>query len=202
MVYMLPKLPYDYNALEPHIDEQTMRLHHDKHHQTYVDKVNAALEKAPAWANKPIEEVIEEIEKVPAEIRAAVRNHGGGHANHTFFWTVMGPNAGGKPAGEIGKAIDRDFGSFDNFKKQFSDAALNRFGSGWAWLVVDKGKLKIMDTMNQDSPVSQGLVPVLTIDVWEHSYYVKYQNRRADYIAAFWNVVQWDRVAARYAAAK
>jgi len=195
---MLPKLPYDYNALEPHIDEQTMRLHHDKHHQTYVDKVNAALEKAPAWANKPIEEVIEEIEKVPAEIRAAVRNHGGGHANHTFFWTVMGPNAGGKPAGEIGKAIDRDFGSFDNFKKQFSDAALNRFGSGWAWLVVDKGKLKIMDTMNQDSPVSQGLVPVLTIDVWEHSYYVKYQNRRADYIAAWWNVVNWKAVEEYY----
>ncbi len=194
MVFTLPKLPYDYNALEPHIDEQTMRLHHGKHHQTYVDKVNAALEKAPDWAAKPIEEIIKDIEKVPKEIRTAVRNHGGGHANHTFFWTIMGPKAGGNPTGEIAKAIEKDFGSFENFKKQFSDAALNRFGSGWAWLVLEKGKLKIIDTTNQDSPLSVGLVPVLTIDVWEHSYYLKFQNRRADYIAAWWNVVNWKQV--------
>lgn len=195
MSYTLPDLPYDYKALEPYIDEETMHLHHDKHHNTYVTNLNAAIEKHPELGEKSVEELVADLDAVPEDIRTAVRNNGGGHANHTFFWEVMGPNAGGEPTGEIKKAIDDTFGSFDKFKEEFKTAATGRFGSGWAWLVKDKdGKLSIMSTANQDSPLSEGKTPVLGLDVWEHAYYLKYKNVRPDYIEAFWNVVNWDQV--------
>lgn len=195
MSYTLPDLPYDYKALEPYIDEETMHLHHDKHHNTYVTNLNAAIEKHPELGEKSVEELVADLDAVPEDIRTAVRNNGGGHANHTFFWEVMGPNAGGEPTGEIKKAIDDTFGSFDKFKEEFKTAATGRFGSGWAWLVKDKdGKLSIMSTANQDSPLSEGKTPVLGLDVWEHAYYLKYKNVRPDYIEAFWNLVNWDQV--------
>lgn len=203
MTYRLPDLPYAYDALEPYIDVETMHLHHDKHHNTYVTNLNAAVEKYPELFEKTVEELVTDLNSVPEDIRMAVRNNGGGHANHTFFWEIMGPNAGGEPTGELKKAIDETFGSFDAFKEEFAKAATTRFGSGWAWLVVDKnGKLSIVSTGNQDSPLSDGLTPILGLDVWEHAYYLKYKNVRPDYIKAFWNVVNWDEVAKRYAAAK
>lgn len=203
MTYKLPDLPYAYDALEPYIDVETMHLHHDKHHNTYVTNLNAAVEKYPELFEKTVEELVTDLNSVPEDIRMAVRNNGGGHANHTLFWEIMGPNAGGEPTGELKKAIDETFGSFDAFKEEFAKAATTRFGSGWAWLVVDKnGKLSIVSTGNQDSPLSDGLTPILGLDVWEHAYYLKYKNVRPDYIKAFWNVVNWDEVAKRYAAAK
>src|SRR5436190_8662534 len=197
MPYEVPPLPYDYNALEPHIDEQTMRLHHDKHHQTYVDRVNAALE-GTKWADRPIEEVLQNLDAVPDDKRTAVRNNGGGHANHTLFWEIMGPGAGGQPDGELADAMNAAFGGFDAFKEEFSTAAINQFGSGWAWLVADGSSLSITSTPNQDTPVMQGQTPILGLDVWEHSYYLKYQNRRPDYVAAWWNVVNWSAVASHF----
>jgi Fe-Mn family superoxide dismutase len=200
MAYEVPPLPYDYAALEPHIDEQTMKLHHDKHHQAYVDKVNAALE-GTEFENKPIEEVIANLGSVPEDKRTAVRNNGGGHLNHTMFWENMSPDGGGAPDGDLGSAIDSAFGSFDAFKEQFEEAGVNRFGSGWAWLVADGGTLKITSSANQDNPVTDGQTPLLGNDVWEHAYYLKYQNRRPEYLKAWWNVVNWAKVAERYAAA-
>ncbi len=197
MAYEVPPLPYDYGALEPHIDEQTMRLHHDKHHQTYVDKANAALE-GTEWADKPVEEVLRNLDSLPSDKQGPVRNNAGGHANHTFFWQIMSPDGGGEPDGTLREAIDSTFGSFDDFKQQIADAGANRFGSGWAWLVHEGSGLKVTSTANQDSPVSSGQTPILGVDVWEHAYYLKYQNRRPDYIAAWWNVVNWPEVAKRY----
>ncbi|HEY8414536.1 MAG TPA: superoxide dismutase [Thermaerobacter sp.] len=203
MAYELPPLPYDYNALEPHIDEQTMRIHHDRHHATYVNNLNAALEKYPEWQNKPIEEVLRQIDRVPEDIRTAVRNNGGGHANHTLFWQIMGPNGGGQPSGALADAINSKFGSFEQFKEQFTKTAVTHFGSGWAWLVVDEnGELQVYSLPNQDSPYMKNHTPILGIDVWEHAYYLKYQNKRPDYVAAWWNVVNWDEVAKRYEAAR
>jgi Fe-Mn family superoxide dismutase len=202
MAYELPKLPYAYNALEPHIDARTMEIHHTKHHQAYINNVNKALEGHADLAAKPIDELMKGLSKVPEDIRTAVRNNGGGHSNHTLFWTVLAPNAGGKPTGELASAIDSTFGSFDKFKELFNDAAAKRFGSGWAWLSVDKGKLTVESTANQDTPFSEGRTPILGLDVWEHAYYLHYQNKRPDYIAAFWNVVNWPEVAKRFAAAK
>jgi len=201
MAYSVPDLPYAYDALEPHIDEQTMRLHHDKHHQAYVDKVNAALE-GTEHADKPIEDVIRNLDAIPEDKRTAVRNNGGGHFNHTLFWESMSPNGGGAPTGDLAAAIDEAFGSFDAFKEQFEAAGANQFGSGWAWLVLDGGKLAVTSTANQDNPLSQGKTPLLGNDVWEHAYYLKYQNRRPEYLKAWWNVVAWDEVAQRFAAAK
>ncbi len=201
MAYEVPALPYDYNALEPHIDEQTMRIHHDKHHQAYVDKANAALE-GTEWADKPVEEVLKNLSSLPADKQGPVRNNAGGHANHSLFWTVLGPGGGGEPSGELGDAIASAFGGFDQLKQQMSDAGVNRFGSGWSWLVVDGGDLKVTSTANQDSPISDGQTPILGIDVWEHAYYLKYQNRRPDYLAAIWNVVDWNAVGERYAQAR
>jgi Fe-Mn family superoxide dismutase len=200
MAYEVPPLPYDYAALEPHIDEQTMRLHHDKHHQAYVDKANGALE-GTEWADKPIEEVIANLDSLPADKKGPVRNNGGGHLNHTLFWESMSPDGGGAPSGDLGSAIDDAFGSFDAFKEQFEAAGVGQFGSGWAWLVLDGGSLKITSTPNQDSPVTSGATPLVGNDVWEHAYYLKYQNKRPDYLKAWWNVVNWDKVAERYAAA-
>ena len=197
MAHEVPKLPYDYDALEPHIDEQTMRLHHDKHHQTYVDKVNAALA-GTEWANTPIEEVLRNLDPIPDEKRAAVRNNGGGHANHTLFWEIMSPEGGGEPEGTLAEEIERTFGSFDEFKQKLSDVAVNHFGSGWGWLAHDGSGLIVLSTANQDTPVMQGHTPILGIDVWEHGYYLKYQNRRPEYVAAWWNVVNWSEVARRY----
>ena len=197
MAHEVPKLPYDYDALEPHIDEQTMRLHHDKHHQTYVDKVNAALA-GTEWANTPIEEVLRNLDPIPDEKRAAVRNNGGGHANHTLFWEIMSPEGGGEPEGTLAEEIERTFGSFDEFKQKLSDVAVNHFGSGWGWLAHDGSGLIVLSTANQDTPVMQGQTPILGIDVWEHGYYLKYQNRRPEYVAAWWNVVNWSEVARRY----
>jgi Fe-Mn family superoxide dismutase len=194
MAYEVPALPYDYGALEPHVDEQTMRVHHDKHHQAYVDKVNAALE-GTEWADKPVEEVLRNLDRIPDDKRTAVRNNGGGHYNHTLFWEWMSPDGGGEPDGALGEAIQSVFGSFDDFKAQFKDAGVNQFGSGWGWLVSDGGSLAIVSTPNQDNPVSQGSTPLLGVDVWEHAYYLKYQNRRPDYIDAWWNVVDWTKVA-------
>ncbi|WPD19230.1 superoxide dismutase [Thermaerobacter composti] len=203
MAYQLPPLPYDYNALEPHIDEQTMRIHHDRHHATYVNNVNAALEKYPALQNKPIEELLRQIDQVPEDIRTAVRNNGGGHANHSLFWEIMSPRGGGQPSGALAEAIDKAFGSFESFKEQFTKTATTHFGSGWAWLVVDeKGDLQVYSLPNQDSPYMKGHTPILGLDVWEHAYYLKYQNRRPDYVAAWWNVVNWDEVARRYEKAR
>jgi len=203
MTFELPKLPYAYNALEPHIDEQTMTIHHTKHHQGYVTKANAALEGHPDLASKSVEELMAMLDQVPEAIQTAVRNNGGGHANHSLFWEIMAPNGGGEPTGELASAITSTFGSFGSFKEQFAAAAAGRFGSGWAWLVVDKsGALAIMSTPNQDSPVSQGLTPILGIDVWEHAYYLKYQNLRPSYVDAWWNVVNWPKVAELYASAR
>ena len=197
MAFTLPALTYDISALEPHIDARTMEIHHGKHHATYVARLNAALEKHPELAQKTIEELLKTLSALPEAIRAPVRNHGGGHFNHSLFWTLMAPGAGGSPSGALSTAIDKAFGGFDAFREQFSTAAANLFGSGWAWLVVDRSKkLSIIATPNQDSPVSQELTPLLGLDVWEHAYYLKYQNRRPDYIAAFWNVVNWKQVAA------
>jgi Fe-Mn family superoxide dismutase len=200
MAYEVPPLPYDYAALEPHIDEQTMRLHHDKHHQAYVDKANGALE-GTEWADKPIEEVIANLDALPDDKRGPVRNNGGGHLNHSLFWESMSPDGGGAPSGDLAGAIDDAFGSFDAFKEQFEAAGVGQFGSGWAWLVLDGGSLKVTSTPNQDSPISSGATPLVGNDVWEHAYYLKYQNKRPDYLKAWWNVVNWDKVAERYAAA-
>ncbi|WP_086349803.1 superoxide dismutase [Candidatus Enterococcus clewellii] len=194
MTYTLPDLPYAYDALEPYIDSETMHLHHDKHHNTYVTNLNAAIEKHPELGEKTVEELIADMDSIPEDIRTAVRNNGGGHANHTFFWGIMGPDAGGEPTGEIKAAIDETFGSFDNLKEEFKTAATGRFGSGWAWLVVNNGKLEVTSTANQDSPLMEGKTPVLGLDVWEHAYYLKYKNVRPDYISAFWNVVNWTAV--------
>jgi Fe-Mn family superoxide dismutase len=199
MPYEVPPLPYDYGALEPHIDEQTMRIHHDKHHQAYVDKVNPALE-GTEWAARPIEDVLRNLESIPEDKRTVVRNNGGGHYNHTLFWEWMSPDGGGEPEGQLGDAIGSAFGSFEDFKAQFKDAGVNRFGSGWAWLVRDGGDLAIVSTANQDNPVSEGQTPLLGVDVWEHAYYLKYQNRRPDYIDAWWNVVNWAKVAESFTA--
>jgi Fe-Mn family superoxide dismutase len=200
MAYEVPPLPYDYAALEPHIDEQTMRLHHDKHHQAYVGKVNDALE-GTEHAGKPIEEIIANLSAIPEDKRAVVRNNGGGHLNHSLFWESMSPDGGGAPDGDLAAAIDEAFGSFDAFKEQFEAAGVGRFGSGWAWLIVDGGKLAITSTPNQDNPISEGKTPLVGNDVWEHAYYLKYQNRRPEYLKAWWNVVNWGKVAERYAAA-
>lgn len=203
MAYTLPNLPYAYDALEPHFDAQTMEIHHTKHHQTYIDKVNAALEGLPQ-ADQPILEVIADLEAIPEAKRTAVRNNGGGHANHSFFWTILSPNGGGAPSGDLAAAIDQAFGSFDDFKKQFADAGANRFGSGWAWLCVkDDKSLCVCSSPNQDSPWMKGVsecsaTPILGLDVWEHAYYLKYQNKRPAYIDAFWNVVNWEAVAENY----
>ena len=200
MAYEVPDLPYDYSALEPHIDEQTMRIHHDKHHQAYVDKANAALE-GTEFADMPVEQVLANLDRIPEEKRAAVRNNAGGHANHSLFWTVL-RSGGGAPAGDLAAAIDAAFGGLDALKQQMVDAGANRFGSGWSWLVVAAGGgLEVTSTPNQDSPISDGKTPIFGIDVWEHAYYLKYQNRRPDYLAAIWNVVNWDEVGSRYAAA-
>lgn len=201
MAYQLPDLPYPFNALEPHIDTKTMEIHHGKHHATYISKVNAAIE-GTEFEAKTVEELISNLGAVPEDKRMVVRNNGGGHANHSLFWQIMKPGGGGKPSGELASAIDSSFGSFDEFKKKFSEAATNRFGSGWAWLSVDKGKLIVESTPNQDSPLMEGRTPLLGLDVWEHAYYLNYQNRRPDYITAFFNVIDWDAVAKRYAAAK
>jgi superoxide dismutase, Fe-Mn family len=193
MAFELPKLSYAYNALEPHIDAKTMEIHHTKHHQTYVTKLNEAVS-GTEFESKPLEDLLRGISDIPEKIRGAVRNHGGGHANHTLFWEVIGPDAGGEPSGSLAEAIGRDFGSFASFKEAFSAAAAARFGSGWAWLVVNNGKLAVESTANQDSPLMEGKTPLLGIDVWEHAYYLNYQNRRPDYISAFYNVVNWDEV--------
>lgn len=201
MAYEVPDLPYDYNALEPHIDEATMRVHHDKHHQAYVDKANAALE-GTEWADKSVEEVLQNLSALPADKQGPVRNNAGGHYNHSLFWQMLSPNGGGEPSGELADAINSAFGSFDEFKTAFKNAGVNQFGSGWAWLVYDGSGLAVTSTPNQDSPLSDGKSPLLGADVWEHAYYLKYQNKRPDYLDAFWNVVNWDYVAERYAAAK
>ena len=198
MAHEVPPLPYDYNALEPHIDEQTMRIHHDKHHGAYVTNLNAALEKHPDLQQKSIGDLLKTINSVPEDIRTAVRNNGGGHANHTMFWEIMGPARGGAPTGAVADAIKSSFGDFETFKKQFADAAVKRFGSGWAWLIDAGGTLTIESTANQDSPLMEGKKPILGLDVWEHAYYLKYQNRRPDYITAWWNVVNWDAVNKRF----
>lgn len=202
MAYELPQLPYAANALEPHIDEQTMNIHHDKHHNTYVTKLNAALEGHSDLASKSVDELISDLDALPESVRTAVRNNGGGHANHTFFWELLTPGGSTAPTGELADKITEEFGSFDKFKEEFANAAANRFGSGWAWLIVDGGKLAITSTPNQDTPVMEGKSPVIGLDVWEHAYYLNYQNRRPDYINAFWNVVNWDVAAKNYEAAK
>lgn len=200
MTYTLPQLPYAYDALEPYIDKETMNIHHTKHHNTYVTNLNKALEGHDDLASKSVEDLISDLNAVPEEIRTAVRNNGGGHANHSLFWTLLSPNGGGEPKGALLDAINSKFGSFEKFKEQFAAAAAGRFGSGWAWLVVHNGELEIMSTPNQDSPLSEGKKPVLGLDVWEHAYYLKYQNRRPEYISAFWNVVNWDEVEKLYEA--
>lgn len=202
MTYTLPDLPYAYDALEPYIDEETMHLHHDKHHNTYVTNLNSAIEKYPELGEKTIEELLSDMDAIPKDIKTAVRNNGGGHANHSFFWEIMAPNAGGEPTGEIKEAINEAFGDFSSFKEEFKKAAAGRFGSGWAWLVMENGKLAITSTANQDSPLMEGKTPILGLDVWEHAYYLKYKNVRPDYIAAFWNVINWDEVNKRFEAAK
>lgn len=199
MAYTLPPLAYPYNALEPHIDARTMEIHHTKHHQAYINNVNNAIKGKADLESKSVEALIANINAIPEDIRNVVRNNGGGHANHTFFWTIIGPKAGGQPQGKVAAAIDQAFGSFDAFKEKFAQAATTRFGSGWAWLSVAKdGKLEISSTPNQDSPLMEGKTPLLGIDVWEHAYYLHYQNRRPDYIAAFWNVVNWQEVEKRF----
>ena len=202
MAYTLPDLPYAYDALEPHIDAKTMEIHHTKHHNTYVTKLNAAIE-GHDLAKLPVEELLRKIDEVPSDKKQAVINNGGGHANHSLFWKVMSPNGGGEPSGDIAKEINNTFGSFEAFKEEFTNAALGRFGSGWAWLIVNKnGKIEVINTLNQDSPLMEGHTPILGLDVWEHAYYLNYQNRRPDYVAAFWNVVNWEKVEENYKAAK
>jgi Fe-Mn family superoxide dismutase len=201
-MYELPPLPYAFDALEPHIDAQTMQIHHDKHHATYVTKLNDALKDHPDLQNKELPELLRGISDVPEAIRGAVRNHGGGHANHSLFWEIMGPGGGGTPSGPLGKAIDEAFGSFDGFKEKLTTTATNLFGSGWGWLVVKDGKLDVLGRPNQDSPYMDGLSPVLGIDVWEHAYYLKYQNRRPDYLSAWWNTVNWKAVEEQYRRAR
>ncbi len=196
MPFEVPPLPYDYAALEPHIDEQTMRVHHDKHHQAYVDNANKALE-GTEWADRPVEEVIASLDQIPEEKRIAVRNNAGGHANHSLFWEIMAPD-GGEPEGRLRQAIDSAFGSVDGLKEQVNDAGVKRFGSGWTWLVWDGGSLSVTSTPNQDTPLMEGKTPILGIDVWEHAYYLRYQNRRPDYLAAWWNVCNWPEVARRF----
>jgi superoxide dismutase, Fe-Mn family len=201
MAHELPPLPYDYSALEPHIDTQTMQLHHDKHHAAYVNNLNAALEKHSVLQNRSVEELIRDLNSVPDDIRTAVRNNGGGHVNHTMFWKIMGPNGGGEPTGAVGDAIRETFGDFETFKQQFNDAGVKRFGSGWVWLVrTGAGQLAITSTANQDNPMSEGSYPIFGNDVWEHAYYLKYQNRRPEYLNAWWNVVNWDEVNRRFQA--
>jgi len=192
--YTLPALPYAFDALEPHIDAQTMQIHHGKHHQAYVNNLNAALEKAPEWQKRGLSEIMGSLDKVPEAVRTAVRNNGGGHWNHSAFWKLMAPKAGGAPKGDVADLIAKSFGGLDKFKEQFAAAAMSRFGSGWAWLVFDAGKLAIMSTANQDNPAMEKKAAILGLDVWEHAYYLKYQNRRADYIGAWWNVVNWEQV--------
>lgn len=199
MPHALPLLPYAFDALEPHIDEATMRIHHGKHHQTYVDKLNAALEGHPDLREKPLEDLLRGIAVVPESIRAAVRNHGGGHANHSIFWTNMKPGGGGDPPGVLGRALAKTFGSVSAFRDEFTKTAVGIFGSGWAWLIADGGTVKIVSRSNQDSPLMDGLVPLLGLDVWEHAYYLKYQNRRPEYVAAWWQVMNWEDAARRYA---
>ncbi len=196
MAYSVPDLPYDYAALEPHIDEATMRVHHDKHHQAYVDNANAALA-GTELGDAPVEEVLQQIGSLPEDKQTPVRNNAGGHANHTMFWQIMSPNGGGEPSGELASAIEQAFGDFESLKAQVNDAGMKRFGSGWAWLVHDNSGLSIVSTANQDNPISDGKTPLLGVDVWEHAYYLRYQNRRVDYLAAWWNTVDWDEVAKR-----
>jgi Fe-Mn family superoxide dismutase len=199
MAFELPPLPYEYNALEKAIDEQTMRIHHDKHHGAYVTNLNAAIEKHPELQGKSAEDLLKNLGAVPEDIRTAVRNNGGGHVNHTMFWQIMGPNGGGEPTGALADAINQAFGSFNDFKSQFEDAGLKRFGSGWAWLVRGSdGKLSIVSTANQDNPLSDGVFPVMGNDVWEHAYYLRYQNRRGDYLKAWWDVVNWEEITSRF----
>jgi superoxide dismutase, Fe-Mn family len=197
MAFSVPDLPYAYDALEPHIDEATMQVHHDKHHQAYVDKANAALE-GTEWADRDVEDVLRNLSSLPGDKQAAVRNNAGGHYNHTLFWQMLSPNGGGEPGGELASAINDTFGGFDSFKEEFKNAGIARFGSGWAWLVKDSSGLAVISTPNQDSPISDGTTPLLGCDVWEHAYYLKYQNKRPDYIDAFWNVVNWDYVVERF----
>jgi Fe-Mn family superoxide dismutase len=197
MAFEVPPLPYDYNALEPHIDEQTMRVHHDKHHQAYVDNANKALE-GTQWADQPVEVILTILDELPEDKQAAVRNNAGGHANHSFFWEIMGPSGGGGPSGSLADAISSALGSFEDLKNAVNDAGVKRFGSGWTWLVHDGTGLEVYSTANQDSPISKGHTPLLGIDVWEHAYYLKYQNKRPDYLAAWWNVVSWDAVQQRF----
>jgi Fe-Mn family superoxide dismutase len=201
MAYEVPPLPYDYAALEPHIDEQTMRVHHDKHHQAYVDNANKALE-GTEWADRPVEDMLQNLGSLPDDKQAAVRNNAGGHYNHSLFWEIMGPSGGGEPSGALADAISSTFGGLDELKAQVNDAGVKRFGSGWTWLVVDGGALAVTSTPNQDAPLSDGQTPILGIDVWEHAYYLKYQNRRPDYLEAWWNVVNWDAVARRFEQAR
>ena len=197
MSHTLPALPYDYSALEPHIDARTMEIHHTKHHQAYIDKLNTALESHPELQDKSAEELLKGLQAIPEDIRTAVRNHGGGHANHSLFWTVLSPD-GGEPSGELAEKITSDLGGMEKFKEMFATAAAGQFGSGWAWLVVNNGTLEVMATANQDSPLSEGKTPILGLDVWEHAYYLNYQNKRPDYIASFWNVINWDQVDKNY----
>lgn len=200
MAFSLPALPYDFNALEPHIDAKTMEIHHDKHHAGYTNNLNAAIEKHPELADKSIEDLLKDLSAIPEDIRGAVRNNGGGFYNHSIFWTIMSPNGGGEPTGALAEAINKAFGDFASFQEKFSTAAKTQFGSGWAWLAKNAdGSLAVVGTPNQDSPISSGQTPILGIDVWEHAYYLNYQNRRPDYVAAWWNVVNWDEVAKRFA---
>jgi superoxide dismutase, Fe-Mn family len=200
MPYEVPPLPYDYAALEPHIDEQTMRVHHDKHHQAYVDKANAALE-GTEWDGKPVDEVLQSLSDLPDDIRTAVRNNGGGHANHSLFWEIMSPDGGGEPEGDLASAISDKWGDFSSFQEEFKNAGVNQFGSGWAWLVHDGSGLAVVSTPNQNSPISDGQAPIIGCDVWEHAYYLKYQNKRPDYIDAWWNVVNWAKAGEHFAGA-
>ena len=201
MAYEVPDLPYAYDALEPHIDETTMKVHHDKHHQAYVDKANAALE-GTEWADKDVVEVLQNLDSLPADKQGPVRNNGGGHANHSFFWEIMSPDGGGEPEGDLAAAIDEAFGSFDSFKEEFKAAGVGQFGSGWAWLIHDGSKLAIVSTPNQDTPAAEGKSPIIGVDVWEHAYYLNYQNKRPDYIDAWFNVVDWSKASELFAAAK
>ena len=203
MTFKLPELKYAYDALEPHIDKQTMEIHHTRHHQTYVDNLNKALEGHDKFKEINIWELIRDLNSVPDDIKTAVRNNGGGHLNHTLFWSIMSPDGGGNPVGKVAKKIDENLGGFEKFKEDFKKAALGRFGSGWAWLVVNKeGNLEVVSTANQDNPITEGLSPILGIDVWEHAYYLKYQNKRPDYVDAFWNVVDWNKVEEKYNSVK
>lgn len=200
MPFELPPLPYGFDALEPHIDAQTMQIHHDRHHQTYVNNLNGALEKAPDLAGRSIEDILRNVSQVPEEIRTAVRNNGGGHSNHSIFWEIMGPGGGGAPTGAVGEAINSTFGGYDQFKEALTKAAVGQFGSGWGWLVKDSGgKLSIVARPNQDSPYMDGLIPILGVDVWEHAYYLKYQNKRPDYVGAWFNTINWEEVNKRFA---